>query len=239
MLDKGRSLRSASGNLLDIHRVLAGLQRHLVQTQAEEHCQVRRRCPRCGEQRWLKDQRLRKLRSLFGTVEVCAPRFEPCRCSVTLCTTISPVTEIMPDRCTPEYERVLAKFGALAPYRRARTLLGTFFPVGDLPTIDTIQRRTLQVGAQLEREAIVTPTPLPPPTDAETIALSIDSGHVRAVRNYQVRTFEVFVAQAGHMDASDLIKTLQKHLARRGPSTYGSTPYCEVALLAGQARSPI
>jgi hypothetical protein len=27
--------------------------------------------------------------------------------------------------------------------------------------------------------------------------------------------------QAGHMDASDLIKALQKHLARRGPSTYG------------------
>jgi hypothetical protein len=28
---------------------------------------------------------------------------------------ISPVTEIMPDRCTPEYERVLAKLGALLP----------------------------------------------------------------------------------------------------------------------------
>ena len=28
--------------------------------------------------------------------------------------------------------------------------------------------------------------------------------------------------QAGHMDASDLIKALQKHLARRGPSTYAA-----------------
>ena len=52
----------------------------------------------------------------------------------------------MPDRCTPEYERVLAEFGALLPYRRARTLLGTLFPVGDPPAIDTIQRRTVQVG---------------------------------------------------------------------------------------------
>jgi ABC-type transport system involved in cytochrome bd biosynthesis fused ATPase/permease subunit len=34
--------------------------------------------------------------------------------------------------------------------------------------------------------------------------------------------------QAGHMDASDLIKALQKHLARRGPSTYG---YKESGLL--------
>jgi len=66
--------------------------------------------------------------------------------------------EIMPDRCTSEYERVLAEFGALLPYRRARALLETFFPVGDLPTIDTIQRRTLQIGARLECAAIVTPT---------------------------------------------------------------------------------
>jgi hypothetical protein len=69
-------------------------------------------------------------------------------------------------------------------------LLETFFPVGDLPTINTIQRRTLQIAARLECAAIVTPTPLPPPTDAETIALSIDTGHVRAMRSYRVRTFE-------------------------------------------------
>ena len=42
---------------------------------------------------------------------------------------------------------------------------------------------------------------------AETILASV---HVRACK------------QAGHMGASDLIKTLQIHLARRVPSTYGS-----------------
>ena len=124
-------------SLAEAKSVLAGLQRHLVQMQAEEHCQVRRRCPRCGVQRPLKDQWPRQLRSLFGTVEVRAPRFEPCRCGVSLRTILSPMKEIMPDRCTPEYERMLAEFGALLPYRRARTLLGTFFPVGDLPTIDS------------------------------------------------------------------------------------------------------
>jgi hypothetical protein len=41
---------------------------------------------------------------------------------------------------------------------------------------------------------------------AETILASV---HVRAHQ------------QAGHMGASDLIKTLQIHLARRVPSTYG------------------
>jgi hypothetical protein len=42
---------------------------------------------------------------------------------------------------------------------------------------------------------------------AETILASV---HVRAHQ------------QAGHIGASDLIKALQKHLARRGPSIYGS-----------------
>src|SRR5579859_6668597 len=110
------------------------------------------------------------------------------------------------------------------PTGRARALLETFFPLGDLPTIDTIQRRTLQVGARLECAAIVTPTPPSPSTDAGTIALSIDSGHVRAVRSYQVRTFEVFVAQASNDDGEQIVfssvpveadRQAQQHRERR------------------------
>jgi hypothetical protein len=69
----GCSAATLGLSLAEAKSVLAGLQRRLVQTQAEEHCQVRRRCPRCGGQRPLKDQRPRQLRSLFGTVRS-APR---------------------------------------------------------------------------------------------------------------------------------------------------------------------
>src|SRR5580692_11206319 len=58
--------------------------------------------------------------------QVRAPRFEPCRCGMSLRTILSPVKEIVPDRRTPEYERMLAEFGTLLPYRSARSLLGTF-----------------------------------------------------------------------------------------------------------------
>jgi len=95
--------------------LLAALQVHLVQAQAEDHCRHRRRCQRCGAQRPLKDQRSRRLVSLFGTVEVRAPRISPCRCAATSRRTHNPVAEIMPDRCTPEYERVVAKMGSLLP----------------------------------------------------------------------------------------------------------------------------
>ncbi len=184
-------------------KVLASLQHYLIQAQTEEHCQVRRRCARCGGQRPLKDRRPRQLQSLFGVVEVGAPRFGPCRCSVTQRRTISPVTEIMPDRCTAEYERVLAKLGALLPYRRARALLADFFLIGDGPTIETVRQRTLQVGARLECAAVAAPESAPG-AEAETITLSIDSGHVRSVRTYQACTFEVFVAQASNDDGEQV-----------------------------------
>jgi hypothetical protein len=65
----------------------------------------------------------------------------PCRCAVTRRHTLNPVAEIMPDRCTPEYECVIAKMGSLLPYRRARTLLSDFLPVGDVPAVETSRRR--------------------------------------------------------------------------------------------------
>ena len=171
-------------------KTLAGLQRHLVQAQTEEHCRNRRRCQRCGAQRPLKDMRRRRLTSLFGVVEVRAPRFGPCRCGVASRRTITPAAEIMPDRCTPEYERTLAKMGALLPYRRARSLLEEFFPLGDAPEVETIRQRTMRVGARLERDAVAPPTSSPS-SEAGSIALAIDGGHVKSVRSYQVRSFEV------------------------------------------------
>jgi hypothetical protein len=125
--------------------VLAGLQYHLVQAQTEDHCRRRRQCLRCGTPRPIKDRRSRRLLSLFGTVKVFAPRFEPCRCAVARRQTFSPVSEIMPDRCTPEYERVVAKMGASLPYGRARTLLSEFLPLDDIPSVETVRQRTIRV----------------------------------------------------------------------------------------------
>jgi len=178
-------------------QLLAELQRHLVQAQTEEYCRSRRRCPRCGAQCPLKDRRPRQLRSLFGIVAVRTPRFAPCRCSVGHRHTLSPVGEIMPDRCTPEYEQTLAEMGAQLPYRRARALLDDLFPLGTPPVVETIRQRTLQVSARLECQA-ATPSRSTPAVAAESITLSIDTGHVRAVPTYQVRTFEIIVAQASN-----------------------------------------
>jgi hypothetical protein len=190
--------------LADGKRILAALQHDLVRAQVEEYCRQRRVCSHCRWQRPLKDVRARQLASLFGTVEVRAPRFLPCRCAVTRRHTLNPVAEIMPDRCTPEYECVIAKMGSLLPYRRARTLLSDFLPIGDVPAVETSRRRTMRVGARLEQLAVASQPPAPA-AEAQAIALSIDGGHVRSVRSYQARSFEVMLAQVSNDDGKQVV----------------------------------
>ena len=179
--------------LADGKRTLAALQGRLVRAQVEQYCLGRRRCPRCRSQRPSTDVRSRRLLSVFGMVEVRAPRFAPCRCAVGLRRTLSPVAEIMPDRCTPEYERLLAKMGSLLPYRRVGSLLSEFLPLTGTPAVETTRRRTTRVGARLERSSVMLSSPQA--SEAKSIVLSIDAGHVRSVRSYQMRSFEIFVAQ--------------------------------------------
>jgi hypothetical protein len=62
--------------------------------------------------------------------------------------TLNPVAENIPDRCTPEYERIIAKMGSLLPYARARTLMSEFLPLGDVPAVETTRGRTMRVAAR-------------------------------------------------------------------------------------------
>ena len=108
----------------------------------------------------------------------------------------------MPDRCTPEYERVIAKMGSLVPYARDRTLLSEFLPLGDVPAVETTRRRTLRVGARLEQQA-ASSQPAAPAAEARAISLFIDGGHVRLGRSYQVRSFEL--AQVSNDDGKQVV----------------------------------
>jgi hypothetical protein len=230
--------------LADGKRTLAGLQQHLVQAQAEEYCRQRRVCSHCRSQRPLKDVRARRLASLFGTVQVRAPRFLPCPCAVTRRHTLNPVAEIMPDRCTPEYERVIAKMGSLLPYRRARTLLSEFLPLDDVPAVESTRRRTIRVGARLEQQ-VVASQPLAPAAAAQAIAVSIDGGHVRSVRSYQVRSFEVMLAQVSNDDGEQVVFSSMPAEADRQCDQLrsvltglGATPDTPVTILSDGADGP-
>jgi hypothetical protein len=183
--------------------------------------------------------------SLFGVVAVRAPRFGPCRCGVACRRSLTPVAEIMPDRCTPEYERVVAAMGAALPYRRALRLMGEFFPLGDAPAVETTRQRTLRVGARLERAALVPPRQPAAAPEAGPIALGIDAGHVRLVRTHQVRSFEAFVAQVGVTEGEPVVfasvpaeADRQQQQLRGVLQGLGATPQTPVTILSDGADGP-
>ena len=114
--DPYRLLEPLGLTLGDGKSLLASVQWHLVQARVAKYSALRRRCSDCRCLRPLKDTCTRRLNSLFGTVEVPAPRFKPCRCA-TARPTLAPASELMPDRSAPEHERTLAKMVAWVPYR--------------------------------------------------------------------------------------------------------------------------
>ena len=155
---------------------------------------------------------------------------------------LDPVAEIMPARCTPEYERIVAKMGTLLPYHRARTLLAKFLPLGDVPAAETTRRRTMRVGACLERQAV---QPSAPVAEARAIAPAIDRGHGRSVRSYQVRSLEVMLAQVGNDDGKQVVcasmpaeADRQRDQLRGVLQGLGATSAMPVAILSDGADGP-
>jgi hypothetical protein len=184
--------------------MVAALQQIVVKAQAAEHCAFRRRCTGCGALRPVKDHRPRKLITPCGIVTLRAPRLSRCRCGVACRRSITPVAEIMPDRCTPEYERILALMGSSLPYRQARALMGELLPLTEAPDVETVRQRTLRTGARLEQAALAAPASPLPMSEGE-IVLSIDGGHVRSVKTYQQRSFEIMLGRVTGADGQERV----------------------------------
>ena len=66
--------------LAESKMLLAKLQASMLCGQVAEHAAHHRVCAACGVLQPLHDRRTRRLQTLFGTVEVEAPRFKACRC---------------------------------------------------------------------------------------------------------------------------------------------------------------
>ena len=101
--------------LSETKTLLAKLQAGMLCGQVAAHAAHHRACTACGALQPLKDRRTRRLQTLFGTVEVEAPRFKLCGCrraAPLAGTTVSPVRALLTARCTPELERVQAELGA-------------------------------------------------------------------------------------------------------------------------------
>jgi hypothetical protein len=128
--------------------LLVKLQASMLCDQVAEYAAHHRVCAACGMLQPLKDRRTRRLQTLFGTVEVEAPRFKVCRCRPSApimveARTVSPVCALSTARCTPELERVQAELGA-------RTL-DTLLPVSPANQ-ESVRTRTHAVALRIEAD---------------------------------------------------------------------------------------
>ena len=117
----------------------------------------------------LKDYRIRKVKTLFGTVSVRVPRlvnsgrveiFLPIPCGV---------------RSTRGFDDLRARLSAWMSYRSAMGLLGEMYPVGGGTSPSTALR---QVAMAAERLVNIPAEKTP---DAASISLPLDTTFVRAV----------------------------------------------------------
>jgi len=193
--------------------LLAKLQASVLCGQVAAYAAHHRVCAACGMLQPLKDRRTRRLQTLFGTVEVEAPRFKVCRCGPSApmveARTVSPVCALLTARCTPELERVQAELGARTSFRDAARILDTLLPASPANQ-ESLRNRTHAVALRIEaddRQAAAEVTAVPHKPDKAAAAdtsrpvVMLDGAYIRAVPGHQVRNFEAIcgkVERKGH-----------------------------------------
>jgi len=198
--------------LAEAKTLLAKLQASMLCGQVAAYAAHHRVCPECGVLQPFKDRRTRRLQTLFGTVEVEAPRFKVCRCRqpVPLAgVTVSPVCALLTARCTPELERMQAELCARTSFRDGVRILEALLPVSPA-SHESLRSRTHAVALQLEaadRQAAAEITAVrdepakAAAADANRPVVMLEGAYIRAVPGHQVRNFEAIcgkVEREGH-----------------------------------------
>ena len=196
--------------LAETKALLAKLQASMLCGQVTAYAAHHRLCPQCGVLQPLKDRRTRRLQSLFGTVEVEAPRFKLCRCRpsapIAEAATFSPVCALLTARCTPELERVQAELGARTSFRDAARILDTLLPASPANQ-GSVRIRTHAVALRIEaadRQAAAEITAVRNEPDKAAVVdehrpiVMLDGAYIRAVPGHQVRNFEAVCGKVEH-----------------------------------------
>ena len=194
----------------DGKRIMTTLQELVVKQELAAYALARRVCPECERFRPVKDYTMRKIRTLFGTVEVKNPRWMLCqRCLPHTRMAFTVLNEICPDQATPELMELTARLGGMMPYRKAAELLAEFLPIEPTEGHVTVLKRTLTVGARLEEQSLQEQDNPPitcerkqlelsmPDDPLREFAVSVDTAHVRCAIPKAARNFEIVVARGG------------------------------------------
>lgn len=205
-------------SIVDSKKIMAALQSAVVNHEAETYSLFRRVCPDCHTFRPVKDYTSRRIRTVFGTVEVRNPRWMLCRdCYPGMVVAFAPLKEICPDRATPELMELTARLGSMMPYRQAANVLAEFLPVKPTETHATVRKRTIRVGERLDdqvaREEWCAKAKVEerhqlemqlPGDRRKEFVISVDTAHVRSADPNSARNFELVVARCGRGGRGDV-----------------------------------
>lgn len=195
----------------DGKEIMTTLQSVVANHEAETYSLFRRVCPDCHTFRSVKDYTTRRIRTVFGTVEVRNPRWMLCQdCYPGMASAFAALKEICPDRATPELMELTARLGSMMPYRQAAKVLAEFLPIEPTEKHATVRKRTISIGERLDNqiaeeelraraqmdERRQLEMQLPGDRRKEFV-ISIDTAHVRSADPNSARNFELVVARCG------------------------------------------
>jgi hypothetical protein len=145
----------------------------------------------------LKDNRSRQFHTVFGNLNVRAPRFDAC-CGCGERHIVSPLSELLPERVSPELRDLQVKLAAQLPYRQAAAILRQLLPETGGLNHATTRNRTLAVGRRIEQEIcdeVDNPQVIPEP--AQQMVVGIDGAFVRAANTQpgQRHQFEILTGR--------------------------------------------
>ncbi len=192
--------------LAEAKDVLQGVQQVLVPRQVAEYVAQQRCWPDCGRGRGRKGNHSLVIRSLFGRLRVCSPRYYTCRCQPRATKSISPLVDLLPERATPELQYLETKAAALESYERAVGWLEEVLPLDGQISTTALRRQVTAVAERLERELseeepMIEGCPrdwarLPDPDGPLTVGL--DGGYVKARPGecQQATAFEVITGKS-------------------------------------------
>lgn len=175
------SVRSLGLTLDDGKHLLRRAQQCLSESQAAAWLKQRAICP-CGWSYPHKDSRTISVRTVFGLVKLCSPRWYRCLCEAHFFgrqPTWSPLPERLPQRFTPELELLVAAAAAEQPYARAVESLCAVLPVEDCISISGAKNRVRAVAAELDEAGAEDGYPprrvRQPPASRRVRSVAIDS----------------------------------------------------------------
>ena len=92
------------------------------------------------------------VRTLFGRLRLRSPRWHHCSCQPQPKQTFSPLTELLPERSTPELRYLEAKFAGLVSYGLSAKLLAEVLPLGRTLHATAVRQHVQATAQQLENE---------------------------------------------------------------------------------------